>query len=214
MITILQAAYVSSYLLPVPFMALFFVKTNRLDFLKKYGVLTIFIPLLAYLYFGAIGFTLPLVLGYWILILFGATLFNSKGYTYPQSLSIAFCLAYFGSLLWETPIIIYTAIIRGGVDGSFPLHLIYIFPMILIYEKLRTNQPRKEIASTLTWTLSYSTLVLFVLVLGKFNIWDTSQNSIANQGIIQFLWMIARILVIVGLFSIYVKSTFRKAQKT
>ena len=213
MIDITQIAYFTSYLLPIPFMALFFIKTHKLDFLKKYGILTLFIPILAQLYLNNLGFSFPLVLGYWILILLGTSLFNSKGYTIPQSLSISFCLTYFGSLLWETPIIVYTAIIRGGIDGAFPLHIIYIFPMLLIYEKLKTNQPKKEIATILTWTLSYSVLILAVLVLGNYNIWIPAQNSISKQGIEQFLWMTTRILVITGLFAIYAKSTLRKEIK-
>lgn len=213
MITILQIAYFTSYLLPIPFMALFFIKTTHLDFLKKYGILTLFIPILAYLYLGNLGYALPLVLGYWILILFGTSIFNKKGYTYPQALSISFCLAYFGSILWELPIIIYTIIIRGGIDGAFPLHIIYIFPMLLIYEKIKTNKSRKEIISTLTWILSYSVLILIVLVLDGFNIWVVSQNSISGQGIMEFWWMINRIVVITGLFLIYIKSTLRKEPK-
>ena len=142
--------------------------------------------------------------------MFGVFIFNNKGYTIPQSLSISFCLTYFGSFLWETPIIVYTAIIRGGIDGSFPLHIIYIFPMLLIYEKLKTNKPKKEIITTLTWALFYSALTLNVLLLGGFNIWNTSLNSVSNQGIIQSLWMINRMIVISSLFLIYINSTLRK----
>jgi hypothetical protein len=213
MITILEIAYFTSYLLPVPFMALFFIKTGHFDFLKKFGVLTVFIPILAYLLLGDIGYNLPLVIGYWILILFGATIFNKKGYTYPQALSLSFCLAYFGSFLWELPTLIYTIVIRGGIDGAFPLHIIYIFPILFIYEKIKTNKPKKEVASTLVWVLSYSALVLSVLVLGGFDIWNINYNSIANQRFEEFMWMINRIIVITGMFLIYSKSSFRREPK-
>jgi hypothetical protein len=212
MITILQIVYFTSYLLPILFIALFFIKTTRLDFLKKFGILTLFIPILTYFYLGSIGYTLPLVLGYWILILFGASIFNTKGYTYPQSLSISFCLAYFGSFLWELPTLIYTIIMRGGVDGAFPLHIIYIFPILFIYEKIKTNQSKKEITITLTQILFYSVMVLFVSILSGFDIWNIKQNSISNQGNLEFLWMINRMVIIVGIFSIYIKSTLRKEQ--
>jgi hypothetical protein len=213
MITILQIVYFASYLLPVLFMALFFFKTTKLDFLKKFGLLTVFIPILAYLLLGDLGYTLPLVIGYWVLVLFGASIFNKKGYAFPQALGLSFCLAYFGSFLWELPTLIYTIIIRGGIDGAFPLHIIYIFPMLLIYEKIKTNKTKKENITVLTMILFYSTLVLFALVLGGFNIWNITHNSLFNQRIMEFIWMINRVIVITGLFLIYNKSTLRKETK-
>ena len=195
-------------------MALFFIKTTRFDFLKKFGILTTFIPILAYLLLGEIGYALPMALGYWILILFGTSIFNKKGYTYPQALSLSFCLAYFGSFLWELPTLIYTIIIRGGIDGAFPLHIIYIFPILFIYEKIKTNRSKKENTTALTWILSCSAIILLVLVLGGFDIWNIGYNSITNQRIEEFLWMFNRIIIIIGLFIIYSKSTLRKEQKS
>jgi hypothetical protein len=145
--------------------------------------------------------------------LFGASVFNRRGWTYSQALSMSFCLVYFGSFLWELPTHIYTVIVRGGIDGAFPLHLLFIFPMIFIYEKVKTNQSRKRIAITLLEILGYSTLLLIVLLIANFNVWNVSQNPASAQGIEQSLWMINRMVVMVGLFSIYAESSLRQGIK-
>jgi len=199
-----------SFLLPIPFMALFYVKTNKLDFLKKWSLPILFIPIFAQIFFTDIGFKFELVLAYTIFVLFGAYVFNSKGWTYPQALSLSFCLAYFGSFLWELPTHIYTIIVRGGIDGAFPMHLLYIFPIIFIYEKVQTNQPKKEILNTIISILGFSMIVLVVLLAGGYNIWYVNQNPPLEQSIMEFLWMFNRIIVIFGLFTIYIKSTVRK----
>ncbi len=199
-----------SFLLPIPFMALFYVKTNKLDFLKKWSLPILFIPIFTQILFTDIGFKFELVLAYTIFVLFGAYVFNSKGWTYPQALSLSFCLAYFGSFLWELPTHIYTIIVRGGIDGAFPMHLLYIFPIIFIYEKVQTNRTKKEILNTIISILGFSTIVLIALLAGGYNIWYVNQNPLQNQSIMEYLWMFNRIIVIFGLFTIYIKSTVRK----
>jgi len=203
----------ASFLLPIPFMILFYIKTDKLDFLKKYGILALFIPILANLYFTDIGFNLGLITTYIIFVLFGASIFNSKGWTYPRALSLSFLLIYFGSFLWELPIIIYTIIIRGGIDGAFPLHIIYIFPMLFVYEKIKTNRTKKELFNLGTQTIIYSVLILFVLIISSIDIWNITQATTVNQSIAQILWMINRIIVTIVLFSIYAKSSLRKEKK-
>lgn len=199
-----------SFLLPIPFMALFYIKTNKLDFMKKYGILTLFIPIFLNILSSDFGYHLDLTFAYMIFVLFGAHIFSQKVWTYPQALSLSFCLTYFASFLWELPTHIYTIIVRGGVDGAFPLHLLFIFPIIFIYEKVQTNQSRKEVYNILVQIIGYSTLSMIVLLLSGIDIWNVAQNPQSGQIVEEALWMVNRMVVVIGLFYIYSKSTLRK----
>ena len=203
-----------TFLLPIPFILLFFIKTNKLNFIKKYNFLLLFIPIFIYIFTPEFGFKIELALAYTIFLLFGTQLFNKKGWSIPQALSISFCLTYFGSFLWELPHHIYTIIIYGGIDGAFPLHIIYIFPIFFIYEKLKTNQSRRELINIRLFAIGYPIIILISLVGGGLNIWDILQNTKFEQSTIQFLWMFSRIITIIGLFAVYSKSTLRKKPKT
>lgn len=203
----------TSFLLPIPFIILFNIRTNKLNFLKKYGILTLFIPIFFQLLFVDIGFHLHLIFAYMIFVLFGMSIFNSKGWAISQALSISFCLVYFGSFLWELPIHIYTIIIRGGIDGAFSLHLLYIFPMVFIFDKLKTNQPKREILELLLIFLGWSTFIMFMLVGMGLDLWNILANPLFGQIMMQSLWMLNRMVVIFGLFAIYIKSSLRKESK-
>lgn len=203
----------STYLLPIPFMALFYLKTHRLDFLRTYGFLLLLLPLVIQL-FVPIGYDLFLALAYLLFVLAGAYVFSFEGWGYPQALSISFCLAFFGSFLWELPIIVYTIFARGGIDGAFPLHMLFVFPMIFIYEKLKTNQPRKMVLYIVGFLMSYSVYNMLLMPLIDVNIWSIESAPYMSQVFGQTLWMINRAAVIVGLFFIYLHSTLRKPNIT
>lgn len=163
--------------------------------------------------FNTLGYNFPLIIAYTTLVLFGTSIFAKKGWTYPQALSLSFCLTYFGSFLWELPTHIYTIIVRGGIDGAFPLHLLFIFPIIFVYEKVRTNKTKKETISTLFIILTCSTIILFTLVISGFNVWKVSTNPFSNRIAEEALWMLNRLIVIIGLFKIYAKSSLRRETK-
>lgn len=200
----------ASFLLPIFFIALYYVKTAKLDWLRKFDVLTLFIPIFAYLVFPELGFRIELIVAYWVFVLFGTRLFVSKGWSYPQALSLAFCLTYFGSFLWELPTHIYTILLHGGVDGAFPLHLIYIFPMVFVYEKVKTNLPRAEIAKLLGYLFVYSICVLSMNWVWGADLWDIRNNPIETQMLLQAVWMLNRVVAVLGLFTIYRVSSNRK----
>lgn len=201
----------TSFLLPIFFMLLFFVKTDKLNVLEHVDILFLFVPVFLLIFNFDFGFKIELLTAYMILIFIGTHILLRAGWTYVRALSIAFCLAYFGSFLWELPTHIYTIALRGGIDGAFPLHIIYIFPILLIYEKLKTNLPRKDILKTLLCIFGYSSIVLIALVASGANIFDIQQNSLADQNVIQAAWMINRIAVVVWIFAIYANSTLRKS---
>lgn len=204
---------ITGYLLPIPFMALFYIKTDKLNFLKKYQILTLFIPIFMQLIFGDLGYNIELIFAYVILVLLGTTIFNEKGWTYPQALSLSFCLVFFGSFLWELPILTYTIIIRGGIDGAFPLHLLFIFPMVFVYEKVKTNKKRINNLNLLLVMMVCSSIGLLVLITSKVDIWNIVQSRMSDQVFAQTLWMVNRVIVIGGLFAIYIKSSLRKEIK-
>lgn len=202
-----------SFLLPVPFMILFYIKTNKLNFLKNNPFPVFFVLVFLQIIFDYLGYNLPLIIAYISLTLLGVSIFVKKSLTYPQALSISFCLTYFGSFFWELPTHIYTIIIRGGIDGAFPLHLLFIFPVIFVYEKVKTNKTKKEIFSIVFKITSCSVIILLFLVIFNFDIWYVPANSPTNQIIEEVLWITNRIIVIVGLFKIYEKLSLRKVKK-
>lgn len=205
---------VTTFLLPILFMTLFYVKTNKLNFLKKYGILTLFIPIFLQLFFNELGFHLYLIFAYMIFVLFGMSIFNSKGWAIPQALSVSFCLVYFGSFFWELPTHIYTIIVCGGIDGAFPLHLLYIFPMVFIFTNLKTNQLSREVFNLLFVILFFSVTVMSVLIGMGLDIWNVAVNPPFGQIVEESFWMLNRMVVIVGLFAIYIKSSVRKEIKS
>lgn len=207
---IADAMRFASFLLPIFFIALFYWKTAKFDWLRKFDLLTIFIPVFAVLVTPELGFRFELIIAYWVFVLFGTHLFASKGWSYPQALSLAFCLTYFGSFLWEMPTHVYTILVNGGIDGAFPLHLIYIFPIVFVYEKVKTNQHRKEVLSLLGYLFFFSSLVVATYWISGFDIWDIRRNSLESQIVMQSLWMLNRVVAVLGLFAIYRDSTIRK----
>ena len=203
-----------SFLLPIPFMALFYLKTNKFDSAKNYIVLTLLIPVfLQILSVNNIGYKIELIIAYMTFVIFGTFFFNKRGWTFLQSLSLSFCLVYFGSFLWELPYHIYTTIVRGGIDGAFPLHLLFIFPIVFICEKVKTNRTLKENLSILCVILSFSLLIMLSLISNNYNIWHVPSNSLSEQIIEETVWMIVRIVTISGLFIMYSKSVLRKGDK-
>ena len=205
---------VLSFLLPIPFMALFYFKTTKFNFLKNYIVLTFLIPVFLRISFGNnIGYNIELIITYMTFFVFGTLFFNRKNWTFLKSISLSFCLVFFGSFLWELPYHIYTIIIRGGIDGAFPLHLLYIFPIVFVYEKVRTNKLFKENVKTLCIILGFSSLVMISLLLSSYNIWNVYLNSSIEQTIEKSVWIISRAVTFLGLFFIYSKSTLRKENK-
>lgn len=202
-----------SFLLPIPFMALFYIKSKKFEFLKNYVFLAFLVPVFVQLLSVDIGYHFDLVVAYMTFTLFGASIFNRKGWSYLQALSLSFCLVYFGSFLWELPYHVYTIIIRGGIDGAFPLHLIYVFPMIFVYEKVKTNLSRNEILVILSDVLLLSTLGMGILVTWNLDIWNTYNNTIFESTVEELIWMMTRLVTMFGLFAIYVKSTLRKTKE-
>lgn len=201
---------VASFLLPVPFMALFFVKTDKLNFLKTNPFPAFIVLVFLQIVFGTLGYVFPLVIAYTSLVLLGTSIFSSKGWTMPQALSLSFCLTYFGSFFWELPTHIYTIIVRGGVDGAFPLHLLFVFPMLLVYEKIKTNRTREDVFLRASRLLLFSVLVLAGLLVGGYDIWSVPANPLSMQVVEEAVWMANRVIVVIGLFMIYRNSSLRK----
>lgn len=201
---------VLSFLLPIPFIALFFIKTDKFDVFRKYAVLIFFVPIFAQILFTDIGYNLGLISAYIAFTLFGASVFNDRGWKYSQALSLSFCLVYFGSFFWELPYHIYTIIINGGIDGAFPLHLLYIFPMVFVYEKIKSNSSKQDILIILSGILLISTLGMGILLGLNLDIWNVLNNTQIERVLEETLWMITRLVTMFGLFAIYTKSSLRK----
>jgi len=209
-----EAIRIISFLLPVPFMALFYIKTTKFNPLKNYIVLTFLIPVFLRVFFGvSIGYNIELITFYITFVIFGTYFFNQRNWSFLQSLSLSFCLVYFSSFLWELPYHIFTIIVRGGIDGAFPLHLLFIFPIVFVYEKVKTNRKILENMDIIYTILLFSFIVMINLLMYGYNVWNVTLNLPYEQIIEESLWMITRTVTVLGLFFMYSKSTLRRRKK-
>lgn len=186
----------SVFLLPILFMLLFDVEKPRFDWLKVYGPLLFVGAVVFVLFFGDVGFNLELVVAYLAFGSFGVMFFSNRGWSFNRALSLSFCLVRFGGFLWELPIFVYTIVLNGGVDGAFPLTLLFLFPMLFVYEKVRVNRSKREIVGFVFSSVAFSVVVLWlVLVLDTF---------------VLGLGMVNRVVTMLLLFGLYANANLRK----
>lgn len=192
-------------------MPLYYIKTSKFEWLKTYAPLALLVPILMQMAFGNnIGYRLELMLFYMIMTMVFMVHLCNRGWRVPQALAVAGCLTFFGSLMWELPIMVYTAILRGGIDGAFPLHLLYIFPIVFVYEKLRTNKSKMEVLTWVAISLLASTIYLHCLLYFNVDIWFLNLNPVSTQVIVEVVWMLNRLITIGCLFKIYSLASERK----
>ena len=185
--------YILHYFLPIPFMALYSWKTDRFD---KYWEFRLIAPIICmsllllktlYDIYGVFFVNWILTLLYTLLIILGTELFLDKCHL-PQALSLAFNLAFFNSVYWETPIHVYTALYHGYIDAAFPLHVIYILPFFFLYQKIRFPKPHRKQYALFCLGLLISTLFLLpVIIFYNPDIWSNPVPSWAS-----LLWYINR----------------------
>ena len=190
---------------PIPFMLLYHLKTKKLNISTKYIFPAILIAeIVSYFLVEKIpSYRSELFVFYIVLVSFAFITFRKK-YDFPQALSIAFCLGFFISLYWEIPYHIFTIIQRGYFDQAFPLHLLYAFPAVFIWQKTELKIDKKNIF-LLGSSLGLSTFGMFCLIgLGA----DISVGY-ANAGIIWFttetVWFMTRVVCAYAVYQIFLR---------
>jgi len=170
-----------SYLLPIPFMALWGLRTDRLDRLWRRlspAALAIWLLLTAFLY----AVRPPFFVAWEIFALYssavclGTWVFLRRCHL-PQALSLSLNLCYFGSLYWELPIHVWTVVHQGYVDRAAYLHLLHAVPVFFVAEKVRLPEPAWRSWALLLLGLAVSALFLLPLVLRRVDIWAPSAGS-------------------------------------
>ena len=164
--------YISHLFLPIPFMLLYSLQTKKFNRFTNVVVLTpVAISLILYrLNISATSVGSTLQTCYALMFAIGTFIFRQK-YDLPQAVSFAFNLAFFNSLYWEIPIHIYTPIYLGFFDQTYPLHVIYAFPAVFLYNKLRFPNPHKKTILLFLSGLIFSTIGLGLRVLYNPYIW-------------------------------------------
>ncbi len=178
--------------------------TNKFDPLKYPTLCVLLISGLIFYYFRIdIVISSSLILFYCVAVSLGIIVFMRK-YDYVKSLSLSVALAFAASGIWEIPIILYTIAYRGYVDGAFPLHTVYIIPLLLLISDIRIKVSYTNIVVLLLMTIfNCAMLGVRIKVFGA-NLWNV-HSLISN---IPF-WL-SRTVTIIALYSIYYRGELRR----
>jgi len=201
-----------SWFIPVPFMILYHVKTDKLDFLQVLAPYATFFFFAGFLLFGdrldtKLGFR-PELLAFYAATVGLSFMYFSNKLEVPKALSIAVCLTFFASAYWEVPYWIYTIYIRGYIDQAMPLHLLYFFPLAFVVSKIEVRVDWKNVL-LIASNMVVSTLSIFLLVgLGSDVFW--TYNNPPNLWLInEVTWFVIRIFCFVTLYWIYYNGRIR-----
>ena len=191
-----------SWFLPIPFMLLFFFRTKKLN---KYTNLVFYclvanVIALFFVNHDNLGFNFWLI-QYYLMAIGIVFLIYRKQLDFPQALSLSFNTVYFNSFFWEIPIHIYTPIVRGYFDQALPLHLLYFFPFLFIWNVTKIPLNKKTLF-LLALNFTVSTLLLFLLLSLNVNIWNVTAMPLNMQFITQTIWMLNRIISLTCLTTI------------
>jgi len=119
--------------------------------------------------------------------------FLRKKYDYPQAFSFAFIITFLNSFYWELPIIVYTVFYRGYIDQAMPLHILSVFPVFFIYQKIKITNWKKTIpilASGLIVSIVFMMPLIQVGIIPSF----LSIKDYAPSAWLQALWAVNRLI--------------------
>lgn len=176
--------------------------TNRFDSLK-YPTIFGSIIFGAMLFYFRINLAISsiLILFYSIMGSIGILAFMRK-YDFVKSLSLSVALGFAASGLWEVPIIVYTIFYKGYIDGAFPLHLLFIIPLLLLQRDIKIK-PSKINILTIVSLMAFNCLMLLIHIqIHGANIY--SIGGIENNILLWF----SRIVTVITLYSIYYRGEY------
>ncbi len=178
--------------------------TNKFDSLKypTFCVSLVF-GLILYYYRISIVISSILILFYSVAVSLGIIVFMRK-YDYVKSLSLSVALAFAASGIWEIPIILYTVVYRGYIDGGFPLHLVYIIPLLLLMSEIRIEVSRIDIMTVLLMMLFNCAMLGIHIKIHGANIW------IVHGFTTNILLWLSRPVTVAALYSIYYRGELKR----
>ena len=204
----------SSWLIPIPFMILYHIKTKKFN-----SFLYLSTPLIGLLSMGlfiyslfntlpALGFQISLIAFYAMSCSFAFILFQYK-YEPLQALALSVCLTFFASAYWEIPYWLYTIYIRGYIDQSMPLHLLYFFPLTFVTNKIQVKLNWKVLSLVGISMLVSTVSIFYLLNLGADIFWTYTNPPILQQHI-EIVWFVVRTISFVSLYYIYYHGETKK----
>jgi len=200
----------SSWFIPIPFMILYHVKTTKFDGFPHAFIFPFitFVVATSFLISNVfIGFRAELIAFYLIMLGLSYGLFATK-YDLPQTLAISVCLTFFTSLYWEIPYHVYT-VYTLGIQQAFALHVLYIFPLIFIWQKIKLKLDKLNF-SLVVGSMFVSSVSLFFLLNKNVNIFDTWSNSPGVWLMTEILWFVVRFICFISLYIIFYRGSLRK----
>ena len=205
MITIANFLNTSLYLLLTISPILMRTNTNKFDSLKYPTLCVSWIPGVVLYYLPIKNFvaSYSLILFYSVAISLGIIAFMHK-YDYIKSLSLSVALAYAASGIWEIPIILYTVAYRGYIDGAFPLHIIFIIPLLLLMSDIRIQVSYVNIVVVLLMLFFNCAMLGIRIKFFGVNLWNV------HSFIGSVPYWLSRVVTIIALYSIYYRGELRK----
>jgi len=201
------------YFLPIPFMLLYYIKTEKLNFM--YRLTTILVPLVV----GTLlitntwlgGFNPPLVFFYIVVVFIGLLLFRKK-YNFPQAMSLVFNIVFLNLLYWESPVFIYTILYRGYIDQAISLHILPIFSFYFLYTKLNFKLTKANIL-LLLYGFVFSTTVLYFLISRKIDIWTIDVYLSGMYWFKEMSYSAMRVVCLAVLYLVFYNCKTREKKK-
>jgi len=153
------------WLSPPFFMALFYLKTTKLDrlFTVSFMAYPIFCILLI-VFSDPTILPPPLKIQYMV---FGAVmlLLFKRRFAYPQAVSIAFNTIFLNLLYWELPYYVYAIIKRGYVSEAVSLHILPIFSLYFLSSIMKLEL-KNNLRLLLLGLIVSTSLMLALLAIG------------------------------------------------
>ncbi len=192
------------YLIPVMSPILMRTKTNRFDSLKYPTIIgAVIFGSILYYFQISIAISSLLIFFYCAMVSLGIFIFMRK-YDYVKALSLSVALGFAASGLWEVPIIVYTMFYKGYIDAAFPLHILFLLPLLLLRNDIRIKVSNVNI-------LTYVFLMIFNCLMLVIHIQIHGANIYSVGGVANniLLWF-SRIVTVITLYSIYYRGEYRR----
>jgi len=199
------------WILPIPVMIFYHIKTTKLNFMYRLMFLQVSILITIFVISNfQLGFN-PVLMSYYVVVGFIGLMFFKKKYDYPQAVSIVFNIIFLNLLYWESPTYIYTVFVYG-IREAVVLHIFPIYSFFFLYTILDFKLT-KENVQLLLLGFGFSCITLWFLVYSNVNIWYSETYLEGMYWFKEVVYSITRSVCLTILYYIFYNCSVRKKKK-